>query len=99
MDGIIENLYVSRELYSVLFGPICSKYKLTMTQMLVLLFLSKDGRGDTASLILWSGQICKIPTFPHPFMTLRARFLRGSYEELTTDGSPSSLRKLGRDRP
>ena len=39
MDGIIENLYVSRELYSVLFGPICSKYKLTMTQMLVLLFL------------------------------------------------------------
>ena len=38
MDGIINNLYVNRELYSALFGPICAKYNLTMTEMLVLLF-------------------------------------------------------------
>lgn len=81
MDGIIENLYVSRELYSVLFGPICSKYKLTMTQMLVLLFLSKDGRGDTASDIVERLKIAKSHVSASVHDLEERGFLRGSYEE------------------
>lgn len=59
MYGIIDNLYVNRELYSALFLPVCAKYKITMTEMLVLLFLSRNAKFDTASDIVDKLKIAK----------------------------------------
>ena len=59
MDRIINNLYVNRELYSVLFGPICAKHNITMTEMLVMMFLSKNTDYDTASDIVENLKIAK----------------------------------------
>ena len=59
MDSMIESLYVNKGLYSALFVPVCAKYKLTMTEMLVLLFLSQDTQYDTASDIVDKLKITK----------------------------------------
>ena len=52
MDSMIENIYVSRELYSLLFAPVCVTYGVTRTEILVLLSLSNGGGGDTAKDIV-----------------------------------------------
>ena len=59
MEDIIDNLYVNKEVYSALFIPVCTKYKMTMTEMLVLLFLSKSAKYDTASDIVEKLKITK----------------------------------------
>lgn len=59
MYGFIDNLYLNKELYSTLFIPICAKYKITMTEMLVLLFLSANTKSDTASDIVEKLKIAK----------------------------------------
>lgn len=59
MDSIIENLYVSRELQTLLFGSVCAKYGLTRTEMLMLLFLGKNVRCDTATDIVQKLKITK----------------------------------------
>ena len=38
LESMIDMLYINRGLYYALFVPVCSKYKLTMTEMLVLLY-------------------------------------------------------------
>ncbi|MGN1294850.1 MAG: MarR family winged helix-turn-helix transcriptional regulator [Bacilli bacterium] len=59
MEGIIDNLFVNRELYAFLFGPVCEKYHLTMTEMVVLMFLAKNTSLDTASDIVENLKITK----------------------------------------
>lgn len=48
MDIMLENLYVSRELYSFLLHPVCTKYDLAPAELLVLLFLANNTEYDTA---------------------------------------------------
>lgn len=76
MDGIIDNLYVNRELYSAMFVPICAKYNLTMTEMVVLLFLAKNAGFDTASDIVKNLKIAK----SHVSVSLRDLEERGYVE-------------------
>lgn len=59
MNILMENLYASRELYSVLFSPICLKYQLTSTELLVLLFLANNTQFDTAKDIVNKLKITK----------------------------------------
>lgn len=81
MDKIINNIYVNRELYSVLFEPICVKYDITMTEMLVMLFLSKNTGSDTASDIVENFKIAK----SHISTSLRdleeRGYVRGCYKD------------------
>lgn len=49
MNHIFENMYANRELHSVLFGAVCEKYDLTLSEMLVLIFLDKNRNSDTAT--------------------------------------------------
>ena len=76
MDGIINNIYVNRELYSALFEPICAKYNLTMTEILVLLFLAKNTGFDTARDIVNNLKIAK----SHVSVSLRDLEERGYVE-------------------
>lgn len=80
MDGYIENLYVNRELYSVLFEPVCSKYRLTLTEMLILLFLSKNTGCDTASDIVDQLKITKSHVSASVRDLSERGYLEGNYE-------------------
>lgn len=79
MDGIIDNLYVNRELYSALFIPVCAKYKITMTEMLVLLFLSGNAKSDTASDIVDKLKIAKSHVSASVHDLEERGYLRGNY--------------------
>lgn len=79
MDGIIDNLYVNRELYSALFDPVCAKYKITMTEILVLLFLSRNAKFDTASDIVDKLKIAKSHVSASVRDLEERGYLRGNY--------------------
>lgn len=79
MYGIIDNLYVNRELYSALFIPVCAKYKITMTEMLVLLFLSRNAKSDTASDIVDELKIAKSHVSTSVRNLEERGYLQGSY--------------------
>lgn len=59
MNRFFENLYANKELHSLLFGSVCEKYDLTLTEMLVLLFLNKNKDSDTATDIVEKLKITK----------------------------------------
>ena len=79
MDGIIDNLYINRELYSALFIPVCAKYKITMTEMLVLLFLSRNTQFDTASDIVDKLKIAKSHVSASVHDLEERGYLQGNY--------------------
>lgn len=79
MDSMIETLYVNKGLYSTLFFPVCAKYKLTMTEMLVLLFLSQNTQYDTASDIVEKLKITKSHVSASVRDLEERGYLRGSY--------------------
>ena len=80
MKGIIDNLYVNRELYSALFIPICAKYKITKTEVLVLLYLSMNSKHDTASHIVNKLKITKSHVSASVRDLEERGYLQGSYE-------------------
>lgn len=59
MYNILENLFASRELYHDMLAPVCEKYGLTQTEMVVLLFLANNPTRDTASDIVEKRGITK----------------------------------------
>jgi MarR family transcriptional regulator for hemolysin len=80
MEGIIDSLYVNRELHSELFIPICTKYKMTKTELLVLLFLSENSEYDTASHIVKELKIAKSHVSASVRDLEERGYLQGSYE-------------------
>lgn len=80
MDIMLENLYVSRELYSFLLHPVCTKYDLAPAELLVLLFLANNTEYDTAKDIVNKLKIAK----SHVSISVRALeergYLKGNYE-------------------
>ena len=79
MDGLIESLYVNKELYSALFEPVCAKYKLTKAEMLVLLYLGKNSCHDTASDIVDRLKITKSHVSASVRDLAERGFLQGTY--------------------
>ena len=59
MNPIFENLYATKELQSVLCASVCEAYGLPLTEVLVLLFLSKNKDSDTATDIVDKLKIAK----------------------------------------
>lgn len=51
MESIFENIYVNRDLQADLFSSVCSKYGLTRTELLVLLFLGKNTRNTATDIV------------------------------------------------
>lgn len=52
MYNILENIFISKELYQTIFDPVCSKYKLNHTEIVVLMFLKNNPGYDTAKDIV-----------------------------------------------
>lgn len=80
MNTVLEYLYAGQELYSALLGPIRSQYKLTSTEMLVLLFLANNREYDTARDIVETLKLAK----SHVSVSVRALeergYIQGRYE-------------------
>lgn len=52
MIPIIENTYAGKGLYQELLNPLCRKYELTDTQLIILLYLEDNNPADCASMIM-----------------------------------------------
>lgn len=79
MDSIFENLYVNRELQSSLLASICSKYQLTRTELLVLLFLGENVH-NTATDIVENLKITKSHVSASVHNLEKRGFIRSNYE-------------------
>lgn len=81
MNHIFENMYANRELHSVLFGAVCEKYDLTLSEMLVLIFLDKNRNSDTATEMVDKLKLAKSHVSAS-VRDLEARgYIKGSYGE------------------
>ena len=59
MRQLIEDLFLSRELYSSLMLPVCEKYDLTQTDLIILLCLDGFPQKDTATEIISMRKLTK----------------------------------------
>lgn len=59
MRQLIEDLFLSRELYSSLMLPVCEKYDLTQTDLIILLCLDGSPEKDTATEIISMRKLTK----------------------------------------
>lgn len=59
MYKYLENVFMSKELYQTILAPVCEKYGLTQTEMVVLLFLANNPQNDTASDIVVKRRLTK----------------------------------------
>ena len=57
--SIIDNIYASKGLYQQLLAPVCKKYNLTDSELVILLFLASDEGGDTATDIVLNQRLKK----------------------------------------
>ena len=79
LDALIDGLYVNRELFSALFYPLCAKYRLTMTEMVILLYPDKHGPGGTAADIVERLKITKSHISTSVRDLTQRGYLRGSH--------------------
>lgn len=59
MYSLLENVFLSKELYQELLSPICEKYDLSNAELVTLLYLGSDLPGDTATDIVRSLRMAK----------------------------------------
>lgn len=59
MYNLLENVFMSNELYQTILKPVCDKYKMTYTEMVVLLFLANNPEHDTARDIVERRRLTK----------------------------------------
>ena len=52
MIASIENIYAGKGLYQEMLAPLCRKYDLTDTQLVILLYLADANPADTATMII-----------------------------------------------
>lgn len=80
MDNLFESLYVNRELHAILFEPVCKKYRLTLTEVHMLLFLNDHEQYNTAKDIVSNLKIAK-SYVSAAVRTLEERgYIEGCYE-------------------
>lgn len=59
MHSFVENIFLGKELYQTILAPVCDKYNMTHTEMVILLFLAKNPRLNTATDIVKSRRLTK----------------------------------------
>lgn len=79
LDALIDSLYVNRELFTALFQPVLGQYGLTMTEMVILLYLDKHGPGATAADIVERLRITKSHISASVRDLTERGYLRGSH--------------------
>lgn len=59
MQNFLENIFLGNELYHTILAPVCGKYNMTHTEMVILLFLAHNPHCDTASDIVRNRRFTK----------------------------------------
>ena len=59
MIPLLESAYASKGLYQELLSPLCKKYELTDTEVVILLYLADPNPADTATEIVRSQRLKK----------------------------------------
>ena len=59
MIPLIENIYAGKGLYQELLSPLCRKYELTESELVILLYLADRNPADTATKIIHSQRLKK----------------------------------------
>ena len=59
MIAFIENIYAGKGLYQELLSPLCKKYDLTESELVILLYLADPNPADTATMIIRSQRLKK----------------------------------------
>ena len=59
MIPLLESIYASKGLYQELLGPLCKKYDLTDSELIILLYLEDSNPADTATRIVASQRLKK----------------------------------------
>ena len=97
MIPLLENAYAAKGLYQELLGPLCKKYDLTDTQIIILLYLADSNPADTATKIVRSQRLKK----PVVSMSIDDLENRGMIESCYRDGDRRSkhLKVLDDARP
>jgi len=52
MYNLLENIFVSKELYLTILAPVCEKYELSQTDLMIILCLANNPQLDTATDII-----------------------------------------------
>ena len=81
MEHFFENVYVNKGLLATVFDPVCEKYHITLTEMMILLYLKNHHNITTAKDIVHKLKIAKshISTSIHN-LEIRG-FIKGAYDE------------------
>jgi DNA-binding MarR family transcriptional regulator len=80
MDEVLDLLHVSRELHVSLLEPVCKKYQLTFTELLILLFLKDNATQNTATGIVENLKIAKSYVSASIHSLEQRGYVRGSHE-------------------
>ena len=59
MIPLIESVYAKKGLYQEMLGPLCKKYDLTDSEVIILLYLADRNPADTATMIIRSQRLKK----------------------------------------
>ncbi len=59
MYTFVENIFLGKELYQTILAPVCSKYNMTHTEMIILLFLAKNPQLNTATDVVKGRRLTK----------------------------------------
>ena len=81
MLSLIENVIASKGFYQELLNPICKKYNLTESEILILLYLAKYPKNDTASKIVNNWKLKKAVVSVSIHDLLERGLLESSYQD------------------
>lgn len=59
MYKFVENIFLGKELYQTILEPVCAKYNMTHTEMVILLFLANNPQLNTATDIVKCRRLTK----------------------------------------
>lgn len=59
MYNILENMFLSKELYQSILSPICAKHEMTKAEMVTLLFLAGNPELNTATDVVKGRRLTK----------------------------------------
>lgn len=59
MYNFVENIFLGKELYQTILAPVCEKYDITHTEMVILLFLASNPHLNTATDIVKGRRMTK----------------------------------------
>ena len=87
MNDLFENIFSSRDLYHSLMTPVCEKYGITHTELVILLFLTNNPKLDTATDIVEKHRITKSSVSTSVRMLQERGLITGEF----TDGNHRSI--------